>query len=100
MSTKLPPLPEPALRAAPVGQERWPFPKVGYYTAEQMRAHAQPAPGTLRFDIPIADCIVLHEGGDYPIYRCMDCGMTDYGPSRMEHKEGCRVAAATLKDTP
>ena len=39
----LPSLPEPAMRAAPVGQEAWPFPRVGYYTAEQMNEHARRA---------------------------------------------------------
>jgi hypothetical protein len=42
----LPQLPEPAMRAAPVGQERWPFPKVGYFTADQMRAYAAAALAT------------------------------------------------------
>lgn len=36
-------LPERAIRAAPVGQEAWPFPKVDYYTADQMREHAAAA---------------------------------------------------------
>ena len=36
---KLPPLPEPAMRAAP--SNGWPFPKVGYYTAEQMQEYAK-----------------------------------------------------------
>jgi hypothetical protein len=34
-------LPEPAMRAARVGNEAWLFPKVGYYTADQMRDYGR-----------------------------------------------------------
>lgn len=37
----LPELPVCAMRAAPVGSERWPFPKVGYFTADQMREYGR-----------------------------------------------------------
>ena len=37
----MPSLPKADLRAAPVGQERWPFPKADYYAAETVLAYAQ-----------------------------------------------------------
>lgn len=41
-------LPERAMRAAPVGQEQWPFPKVDYYTADQMREYGRACVAALR----------------------------------------------------
>lgn len=55
--------------------------------------------GTVRFDLPAEDCFT-NDTGSYPMYHCMDCKASEYGTTKVEHKPGCRVAAALASSTP